>query len=142
MTRITRRTTSRRCASLASRLASARPPRQDCDGDQQQCSRSLGLGIATLTTHRLTHRPFAVLPALEAGAATKVDFVLGEKFGQHFSKWKTVESNKKRNRLRRKTFDGGREKSRTSDLYSGNFVCRLSMNVEWCLRRSICRAIA
>jgi hypothetical protein len=58
--------------------------------------------------------------ALEIQAAVKVDAALRKKYGQHFRNADRGEQNKKRNLMRCKSFDGGRERSRTSDLYSVN----------------------
>jgi Phage integrase family len=78
----------------------------------------LGYSTTRMTLDVYSH----VLPALEADAATKADSALREKFGQHLvsisGNGKPPESSKKRNPLRCKTFAGGRERSRTSDLYS------------------------
>jgi hypothetical protein len=64
-----------------------------------------------------------VIPALEAEAATKVDAAIHEKFGQHWSAFtgsaRSAESNEKAAEIHGiMASDGGRERSRTSDLYS------------------------
>jgi hypothetical protein len=64
--------------------------------------------------------------ALEVEAAAKIDTALRKKYGQHLvsisENADRRQQNKKRNSLRCKDSDGGRERSRTSDLYSVNLV--------------------
>ena len=81
----------------------------------------LGHSTTRMTLDVYSH----VIPALESEAATKVDAAIRSKFGQHWSAFsgsaRTAEANKKATKVRGiKVSDGGRERSRTSDLYSVN----------------------
>ena len=66
-----------------------------------------------------------VIPALEADAASKVDAAIRSKFGQHLAAFsgsaRSAEGNEKAAEASGiEVSDGGRERSRTSDLYSVN----------------------
>ena len=68
-----------------------------------------------------------VIPALEADAASKVDAAIRSKFGQHLAAFsgsaRSAEGNEKAVQVRGiEVSDGGRERSRTSGLYSVNLV--------------------
>jgi integrase len=81
----------------------------------------LGHSTTRMTLDVYSH----VVPALETDAAAKVDTALRKKFGQHLvsiaPSSRLVEDKKKAaNSCGIKDSDGGRERSRTSDLYSVN----------------------